>query len=122
MQLFKFFTLFLLCLCLPLSILMTVSPARAAGVNPKVISITNPLNSNSIPGLVGNVISWLLKIIGALALALFFYGGFQWLTSAGNDKKVSSGTDTMFWAAVGLICVFLSYIAVGFILQTLGVI
>lgn len=122
MQLFKFLTLFLLCLCLPLSILMTVSPVGAAGVNPKVISITNPLNSNSIPGLIGNVISWLLKIIGALALALFFYGGFQWLTSAGNDKKVSAGKDTLFWAAVGLICVFLSYIAVGFILQTLGVI
>lgn len=122
MQLFKFLTLFLLCLCLPLSILMTVSPAEAAGVNPKVISVTNPLNSNSIPGLIGNVISWLLKIIGALALALFFYGGFQWLTSAGNDKKVSAGKDTLFWAAVGLICVFLSYIAVGFVLEIFGVI
>ena len=122
MQLFKFLTLFLLCLCLPLSILMTVSPVGAAGVNPKVISITNPLNSNSIPCLIGNVISWLLKIIGALALALFFYGGFQWLTSAGNDKKVSAGKDTLFWAAVGLICVFLSYIAVGFVLELFGVI
>lgn len=98
------------------------SGTPGAGVNPKIISITNPLNSNSIPGLIGNVITWLLKIIGALALALFFYGGFQLLTSAGNDKKVGAGKDTLFWASVGLICVFLSYIAVGFILEVFGVI
>jgi hypothetical protein len=122
MQLFKFITLSLLCLCLPLAILLSASPTAAAGVNPKVISITNPLNSNSIPGLIGNVISWLLRIIGALALALFFYGGFQWLTSAGSAKKVDSGKDTLFWASIGLICVFLSYIAVGFVLQVIGVV
>ena len=99
-----------------------VGTGAGAGVNPKIISITNPLNSNSIPGLIGNIITWLLKIIGALALALFFYGGFQWLTSAGNDKKVSAGKDTLFWASVGLLCVFLSYIAVGFVLELFGVI
>mgnify|MGYP006055030843 CR=1 FL=1 len=99
-----------------------VGTGAGAGVNPKIISITNPLNSNSIPGLIGNIITWLLKIIGALALALFFYGGFQWLTSAGNDKKVSAGKDTLFWASVGLLCVFLSYIAVGFVLEVIGVI
>lgn len=98
------------------------SGSGVAGVNPKLISVTNPLNSNSIPGLIGNVISWLLKIIGALALALFFYAGFQWLTSAGSAKKIDSAKDTLLWASIGLICVFLSYIAVGFVLETLGVI
>ncbi len=98
------------------------TPTIAGGVNPKIISITNPLNSNSIPGLIGNVITWILKIIGAIALALFFWGGLQWLISGGNDKRVTAGKDTLFWASIGLICVFLSYIAVGFVLEMLGVI
>ena len=111
-------------LCEKITPVTPVAPPAGPGpgVNPKIISITNPLNSNSIPGLIGNVITWLLKIIGALALALFFYGGVQLLTSAGNDKTVGDGKDTLFWASVGLICVFLSYIAVGFILEVFGVV
>jgi hypothetical protein len=85
-------------------------------------SLTNPLNSGSIPSLISNVINWLLSIMGAIALAIFVYGGFMWLTSAGNDKKVAAGKDALKWAAIGLGCVFFSYIAVGFILELFGVI
>lgn len=85
-------------------------------------SLTNPLNSATIPSFISNVINWMLRIMGAIALAVFLYGGFMWLTAAGNDKKVATGKDAITWAAIGLACVFLSYIAVGYLLQVLGVI
>lgn len=84
--------------------------------------ITNPLNTDNIPGLVANLISAFLKIIGALALIIFVYGGVLFLTAAGNDKRIDNARSTLLWAGIGLVVVFLSYILVGFFLQTLGVI
>lgn len=98
-------------------------PPSGSGVGAsKGLSLTNPLNSGSIPSLISNLINWLLRIIGAIALAVFLYGGFMWLTAAGNDKKVQQGSDALKWAAIGLACVFLSYIMVGYVLEVIGVI
>ena len=41
---------------------------------------------------------------------MLVWGGFEWLTSAGNDEKVKSGTQTMVWAVIGVILVFASYL------------
>jgi len=67
------------------------------------------------------IISKLLSILGAIALLVFIYGGFRWLTAAGNDKNIAAGKETLVWATIGIIVIFLAYIMVGFILQSLGV-
>lgn len=110
------------CETVPLDTPLPVAPSTSGIGGTGAVSLTNPLNSGSIPSLISNVINWLLSIMGAIALAIFVYGGFMWLTSAGNDKKVAAGKDALKWAAIGLGCVFFSYIAVGFILELFGVI
>src|SRR3989344_9111862 len=74
--------------------------------------LTNPLSGNptEVPQVLGKIIQAALGIIGSLALLMFVYGGFQWLISAGNAEKVKSGTQTMLWAAIGVILVFSSYL------------
>jgi len=83
--------------------------------------LINPLNANGIPAVIKNVISKFLTIVGAIALLMFVYGGFRWLTSAGNEKSIEAGRDILLWATVGLLLTFLSYILVGFVLQAFGV-
>ncbi len=74
--------------------------------------LTNPLSGNptQVPEILGRVIKAAMGVIGSLALLMFVYGGFQWLISAGNAEKVKTGTQTMVWAAIGVILVFSSYL------------
>lgn len=95
------------------------APAVGAAVappapDPQVVSLQNPLNGNVTDAavLIGMIIKAALSIVGALSLGVFVIGGFTWLTSAGNQEKVSKGTKTMLWATIGLIVVFASYAAV----------
>lgn len=62
--------------------------------------------------LIGQIIRGLLGIIGSLALAVFIYGGFVWMTSAGNSQRVEQGRNTLIWAAIGLTVIFTAYVLV----------
>jgi hypothetical protein len=86
------------------------------------VCISNPLGNKvtSINALIGNIIKGLLGVVGSLALVMFVWGGFQWMTSAGDAKKVTSGRDTMLWAAAGLLIIFASYGLVKFVITTVG--
>lgn len=88
-----------------------VLPALADG-------LTNPLGTaNADPRIiVGNVIKALLGIVGSIALAVFIFGGFTWVTSAGNEQRVQKGKDMIMWAAFGLVVIFVSYALVTFVI------
>lgn len=90
----------------------------AAGTPIMVCSLQNPLSnisgSTSVPQVIQIIIKAALGLVGGLTLLMFVWGGFQWLTSAGNEERVKNGSKTMLWAVIGLMLVFTSY----FILST----
>lgn len=59
--------------------------------------------------IMGHAIQITLRLLGAITLGVFFYGGFLWLTSAGNSEKVSKGTKSMLYAVIGLFIIFGAY-------------
>ena len=83
--------------------------------------LKNPLGATTIPGLVNIVLKGVLGLVGSLALLMFVYGGFLWLTAMGEDKRVKQGWDTMTWAALGIAVIFASYAIVTLIFKSLGV-
>jgi hypothetical protein len=86
----------------------TPAPAPA---DPTMVKLENPLSiGTSVGGIIKQVITTALGIIGALTLLMFVWGGFEWLTSAGNPEKVKAGTQTMVWAIIGVVLVFSSYL------------
>lgn len=89
----------------------------------EVIKLQNPLNinPNDPSAIIGIVIQAVLGIIGGVALVMMVYGGFQWLTAAGNEEKIKNGTQTMVWSIIGLVLVFTSYLLVSTIFDVLGV-
>ncbi len=84
--------------------------------------LDNPLGDSikSPQDLVGQVINTLFGVVGSLALVMFIYGGFLWMTSAGSSEKVKKGRDIFIWAAVGLVIVFSAYNIVRFVIQGIG--
>ncbi|MEK7545845.1 MAG: pilin [Patescibacteria group bacterium] len=83
------------------------------------VCLINPLDTASIPELVGNIIKAAVGVVGAFALLIFVYGGFILLTSAGEPAKIQAGKDAMKWSVIGLVVVFSSYALVDFVLKSL---
>ena len=81
------------------------------------VCLDNPLGADVTPQtFIGGVIRAILGIVGSLALALFIYGGFLWMTAAGNAEQVAKGKNTLIWATLGLIIIFSSYALVRFVI------
>jgi hypothetical protein len=105
-----------------------VTPTGSSGVTPVVetggtagtVSITNPLGVDSLQAFIGKLINGVLGIIGSLALVMFVYGGFTWMTSMGNPTAIKKGKDTMLWAALGLTVIFSAYTLASFVINSVA--
>lgn len=86
----------------------------------KTVKLENPLPTTDLRVLLGQIIAKVMGIVGALVLLVFLYGGFMWLTAAGNPEHVKKGTQAMLWAAVGLFIVFASYGMLSLVFKAMG--
>jgi hypothetical protein len=66
------------------------------------VTLDNPLGETNPNILIGRVINAILGLVGSLALVMFIYGGFTWMTAAGSSEKVTKGKDIIIWATIGL--------------------
>jgi len=88
----------------------------------KMYKYKNPFNplayANYNPAkVIEKVLSTILLILGSIALIMFVWGGFTWMTAFGNESKVETAGKILIWSTVGLFVIFLSYILVGFLLE-----
>ncbi|MFC1612998.1 pilin [Patescibacteria group bacterium] len=87
------------------------------------INLQDPAGIGNTPQglqiLIGRIIKAVMGLVGSVALLMFVYGGFLWMTAAGNDEKVKKGKDIFVWATLGLAVIFLSYLLVHFVLTSL---
>lgn len=75
--------------------------------------------SSTIPSRIGNLLSMVLGLVGALFFAMFVWGGVLYLT-AGTSKRTQEGTQTLVNAVIGLIIVAFSYVIVERVISWLG--
>jgi hypothetical protein len=69
----------------------------------------------AVQNIIGNITTFLYIIAVAFAL----WGGFQILTAAGDDGKVSKGKTILIQAGLGLVVIFLASSIISFILNSL---
>ncbi|MDO8592916.1 MAG: pilin [bacterium] len=65
--------------------------------------------------------TFILGLVGSLALLAFIVGGLMWLLSAGNPEWVTRGKQAIIGAVVGLVIVFTSYMIIQLVFSALGV-
>lgn len=68
---------------------------------------------------ISKIISFILGLVGVIFLALVIYGGFLWMTAAGNDKQVETAKNIISRAAIGLVVVILAYAITFFVINQL---
>ena len=76
-------------------------------------------NEDTFPGLITYIIKQLLLIVGLLSIVFIIIGGFQYITSAGNEEQAESGKKTLTNAIIGLVIVILSYVIVAVVINAL---
>ncbi len=82
--------------------------------------LENPLGVTDINLFIGKMINAVLGLSGAVALAMFVWGGVQWLISGGSADKVKQAKNTLVSAAIGIVILFTSYTLVNAIIQALA--
>lgn len=67
-----------------------------------------------------NIAESIVYVLGIATMIMFLYGGFLWLTSAGNPAKVKSGFDIMKNTVLGIIVILLAWVLVRFFQNLIG--
>lgn len=90
-----------------------------------VLSLPLPLSDIKVEGVIGRVLNAVLGIVGAIALLMFVWGGFQYMIGSGSisgtgpdAKKIGQAKQTILWATLGLLAIFSSYAVLNLIIQT----
>ena len=89
-------------LCIFMLILPLVSFADNNSTS-TVTSITDVLN------VLQTAANWFLAIVLVLAVIIFIYVGFTFMTAEGDAEKIEKAKKMLFWAIIGVIVAFLSY-------------
>ena len=64
-----------------------------------------------------NIINIILGFLGILAVVLILFGGFKWMTAAGNEDKVAEAKKLLVAGVIGLIIILAAYALAAFVLD-----
>ncbi len=70
--------------------------------------------------IIAGIVNLVLSVAGVIAIAVVLWGGYQWLTSLGNEEKIRRAKTTLANGAIGLAIIFTSYIVTRFIVFALA--
>lgn len=77
----------------------------------------NPLKVDTWQELIGLIIRAIIGLTGTATLLVLVWGGFLWLTAAGEEKRIKAGISTIVWAVIGLGVIFGAYAILDFIIK-----
>lgn len=105
-----------------IAVCLTAFPAWAALVPPECATGEAPVSECGLASLIGvfvRVAQFIFGIAGSIALAMFVYGGFVWLTSAGSPDKITKGKNILVQTIIALAIIFGAYTGVQFLTEAL---
>lgn len=82
-----------------------------------------PQNLSDLIGIFLSLISQLVPVVFGLALLFFFWGlaQFIWAAGRGNEERVKSGKQLMFWGVIALFVMFSIYGIIALLVSDFGV-
>lgn len=80
-----------------------------------------PATFAQLPEMFGNILSIALRLIGVAVFVMFIVGGFKWVTSGGDPKKLQAAQATLTYAIMGLVLALLAWFILVFIEKFTGV-
>src|SRR5438105_4108174 len=78
------------------------------------------LSSQDIRLTIAKIIRAVLELLGIIALVLFLYGGYLYMTALGNEEQIGQAKRVMVNAVIGIAIILSSLAIVQFILSKLA--
>lgn len=69
--------------------------------------------------IIAAIVQIVLGFLGVLAVCLLLYGGFLWMTAAGDESKIDRARDLIKNAVIGLVIILSAFAIVTFVLRAL---
>lgn len=67
-----------------------------------------------------NTLNFALSFLGIIALAIVIYGGFLYVTAAGNEEQSGKGKKSIMYAAIGIMVIIVSFALVNTLITFVG--
>lgn len=83
--------------------------------------VNEPANIACLTNLFTSLVQALVMVAGVALFIMLLVGGFKYLTSGGDAKKIEGARSTIFWAIVGIIVMISSYAIIWTIEKFTGV-
>lgn len=83
--------------------------------NPSAVSGATG-GESSFRSIVLTIVNFILGFLGLVAVLFVIYGGFLYVTSAGNGEKVDQGKKIITYAVVGIVIILISFALINTIL------
>jgi type IV secretory pathway VirB2 component (pilin) len=104
----------------PLAILLAVLVLQAVPVLAASIEFGNPIKANNLGDVLLNIMNYLKKIAGSIALIFIIIGGIMYIVSAGDKERMERAKNTLIYVLVGFAIVVASSTFVSEIQNVLG--
>ena len=89
------------------------------GQTDKFIKEAGFTKSANLANTIATLIQAFLGILGIIFLILIIYSGYNWMTAAGNEEKVTKAKQTLTRAVIGLIIIVCAYAITYFVFTNL---
>lgn len=73
-------------------------------------------NEGSFRAIIKRIVDFILLFLGLIAVIMIIYGGFLYVTSAGNEENVGKGKKILIYAAIGIVIILISFALVNTLL------
>jgi hypothetical protein len=74
-----------------------------------------------VSNLINDIINIIMVIVGIAAVVMIIYGGFKFITSAGNPENTKAARNAILYALIGLVIVAFAQFIVKFVLGKLNI-
>ncbi len=87
------------------------------GINAVHDGLGNGLAEGDPRAIIGRIINVALGFLGVIAVALILYGGFKWMTAAGNEDKVTEAKQLLGAGVIGLVIILAAWAIATFVIS-----
>ena len=84
------------------------STVHALTTGPSIITLPNPLNPNTIAGLITQITSALAIIAVPIVGVAIIFGAYQILFAGGDPEKFKTGTRTIWYAIIAYVIILVA--------------
>lgn len=110
---------FVFTLAVPAVVGAATPPTNPSQLLNQTAQASGQTQNRGLVEILGNIIQWILGLVGVVLLIMFIYGGVLYATSAGNEDKVETGKKVMLYAIIGVVIIALSFALSRYVIDAL---